>query len=65
MTATFTRRCGACRQVHICQSVIRECFCAWCGSDQQIETVRTTPDIDRPAWFARLWHEAQSWGVRP
>lgn len=58
MTATYARRCHSCGQVHLCQQVIRLCFCPWCAGDH-IETVAVTPDPEADSWIARLWREAK------
>lgn len=62
MSATYGRRCGRCRQVHLCQQRIRDCFCVWCGHGDSLETIAVTPeppDADAPSWIARLWQEVR------
>lgn len=57
MTATYARRCYACGDVHLCQDVIRLCFCPFCSGGVAIETIAVTPDREAPTWLAELWRE--------
>ena len=59
MTATYARRCGACRQIHLCRDVIRLCVCSLCESAEAIDTVAARPDPGATDWISRLWKAAR------